>query len=330
MFKHHNIIICILKVFRKFYLKAFGSNNIQSPLFERNPNVVSDMIYETLMSDKSCMIARYGSTELSCIVNYLGVKKIKFSAIKFIQGRCPEFWWNYSILSQMQQWSGFFPATIENVGKFCELMLEDSKQVDLLASWQKQELYMKDYLGNARFFKMSLLSPYWGDKHWTRAFRGKKILVVHPFAELIEKQYEKRKYLFDNDDIMPDFLSFKVIKAVQSLGGVDNGFKDWFEALDYMKNRIDECDYDICLLGCGAYGFPLAAHCKRMGKKAIHWGGALQLYFGIMGNRWENEKPYYDEGRLVDVSSLVNEYWVKPGKKERPTNYKHIENACYW
>ena len=27
-------------------------------------------------------------------------------------------------------------------------------------------------------------------------------------------------------------------------------------------------------LGCGAYGFPLAAHVKRMGKKAIHMGGS--------------------------------------------------------
>lgn len=48
-----------------------------------------------------------------------------------------------------------------------------------------------------------------------------------------------------------------------------------------MKDEIDKRDYDIALIGCGAYGFPLAAHIKRSGKKAVHLGGALQLLFGI-------------------------------------------------
>lgn len=51
-----------------------------------------------------------------------------------------------------------------------------------------------------------------------------------------------------------------------------------------MKDEIDKQDYDIALIGCGAYGFPLAAHIKRSGKKAIHLGGALQLLFGIKVN----------------------------------------------
>ena len=43
---------------------------------------------------------------------------------------------------------------------------------------------------------------------------------------------------------------------------------------EYMKAEINKSNYDICILGCGAYGFPLAAHVKRMGKKAIHMGGS--------------------------------------------------------
>ena len=42
-----------------------------------------------------------------------------------------------------------------------------------------------------------------------------------------------------------------------------------------MKN------FDIALIGCGAYGFPLAAFVKGIGKKAVHIGGPLQLFFGI-------------------------------------------------
>lgn len=46
---------------------------------------------------------------------------------------------------------------------------------------------------------------------------------------------------------------------------------------------MDKVEYDVCLIGCGAYGFPLAAHAKRTGHKAIHLGGSLQLLFGIAG-----------------------------------------------
>lgn len=73
------------------------------------------------------------------------------------------------------------------------------------------------------------------------------------------------------------------LEAVQSLGGSNNKFQSWFEALQWMEDEMDKTDYDICLIGCGAYGFPLAAHAKRKGKKAVHLGGALQLLFGIKG-----------------------------------------------
>ena len=57
---------------------------------------------------------------------------------------------------------------------------------------------------------------------------------------------------------------------------------------DLPEAILDKQDYDICLIGAGAYGFPLAAHVKRKGKKAIHLGGALQLLFGVKGKRWED------------------------------------------
>ena len=46
-------------------------------------------------------------------------------------------------------------------------------------------------------------------------------------------------------------------------------------------------DFDVAIIGCGAYGFPLAAKLKQAGKQAIHLAGATQLLFGIKGKRWE-------------------------------------------
>lgn len=96
--------------------------------------------------------------------------------------------------------------------------------------------------------------------------KRKKILVVHPFAKTIQQQYEQRRtLLFKNPDILPEF-QLETFQAVQSIGG-QSSFNTWFDALQYMKDEIDKRDYDIALIGCGAYGFPLAAHIKRSGKK---------------------------------------------------------------
>ena len=48
--------------------------------------------------------------------------------------------------------------------------------------------------------------------------------------------------------------------------------------------------FDVAIIGCGAYGMPLAAMLKQAGKQAIHLGGATQLLFGIKGKRWEEIK----------------------------------------
>ena len=55
---------------------------------------------------------------------------------------------------------------------------------------------------------------------------------------------------------------------------------------------IEKCirlEFDVSIVGCGAYGFPLANEIKKKGKVAIHLTGATQLMFGIVGKRWEEE-----------------------------------------
>ena len=123
---------------------------------------------------------------------------------------------------------------------------------------------------------------------------------------------------------MPSF-KLHVLKAVQSVSGTNN-FKDWFDALEYMKKEMDKINYEIVLIGCGAYGFPLAAHAKRMGKKAIHIGGSLQLFFGIKGKRWESEGYKNSQN---DYSTLFNDHWIRPSE-ETPRTAKDVENSCYW
>jgi hypothetical protein len=145
-------------------------------------------------------------------------------------------------------------------------------------------------------------------------------LVVHPFAESIRRQYARRERLFADPSVLPDF-QLKTLQAVQSIGGQSRGFADWFEALDWMEQQMAAEDFDVAIIGAGAYGLPLAAHAKRLGRKAVHLGGATQILFGIRGRRWD-EHPF--------ISQLYNPFWVRPLPEETPPNYTDVESGCYW
>jgi hypothetical protein len=323
-------LIFLLKVLRKLNRKYLAKKP-QKPESIQDPDMASQIIYDMLIKDEPCMIARFGSTELSCLRNYLGIKAKGKNVLGFIKDTDPAWWWEENIINQMQNWSGFFPPTVPKIEQLCKLMLADISELDLLGSWIPSEDIVADKIKDTVKISLPLLEPYTSSNPWSRALKGKKVLVVHPFASLIEAQYQNREHLFDNPNVLPEF-DLKVISAVQSLGGVNNDFADWFEALQWMKDEIDSHDYDICLLGCGAYGFHLAAHVKRTGKKAFHLGGALQLLFGIKGNRWE-VPSYPSLWNLPDnlyLDMFKNKYWVKPSAKFKPAIANKVENACYW
>lgn len=321
--------IITLKALRKLYAKTFGGYQLPPLQREEDPDKASEMIYNLLSDDKPCMIARFGSTEMSAIINYLGVNSKQHSIWKYIQGKQSEWWWNKNIMNQMKQWSGFYPPTPENMQRFGKMMIEDTKELNLLGSWLKQEYYLDSYLHSTNKVSLLNLEPFWSEQPWSRVLKEKKILVIHPFAQTIERQYKKRELLFKNPNILPQF-ELTIIKAVQSLGGSDQ-FNNWFEALDWMKAEMDKVDYEICLIGCGAYGFPLAAHAKRKGKKAVHLGGSLQLLFGIRGKRWEDPNYGIKTLKRKDAyPNLINEYWCKPNNSEKPSNAANVEGECYW
>lgn len=299
---------------------AFGRNWTMFP----NKAYASSLIYKELTdTSKPSMIARLGSTELTCMINYIGVKyPERYKSVKgFISGKSPRWWWDKSIMQQMQDWSGFFPVSQPMIERFCELMIQDMPKTDILGSWMKEESFFAGELAGAKKVMLEDLEPFFTDQPWTKALAGKKVLVVHPFAETINRQFEVRDKLFENG-LLPDF-HLRTIKAVQTIAREQSSFATWFDALDSMKEQIAATDFDICILGCGAYGFPLAAYVKDMGKKAIHLGGITQLLFGIKGSRWEQYIVY-------PYANLYNDYWVRPGDKERPKNAGIVEGACYW
>jgi hypothetical protein len=300
-----------------------------SPLFARveQPTIVvqkqgqeaSDYIKGLLEDDKPVMIARFGSVELSCLVDYRNRPSLK-NGIRFITNKSESFGYRKSTLYTVGNNAGFFPVTRKNLHRFSQLMLEVMPLVDVLGSWQTNELIFADELSRAVKVPLGDLEPYFHSNPWSEVLKGKKVLVVHPFEESVRLQYKNRDLLFADKRVLPDF-ELITIKAVQSIANTPCGFETWFDALDYMKREIDKHDFDIAIIGCGAYGFPLAAYVKSIGKKAVHLGGATQMLFGIKSKSWEDEPNFH---------YLMNEHWVKPKETERPANYQSVEGGRYW
>lgn len=320
----HIITIYTLKVLRKVYGKCLGFPVPAKPVGENNPEKVSQIIQEALTSAQPCMIARIGANEMSCLANFVGVTQHKNKFLDYIKGVSQPWWWEPNILKPMQQGAGFFPINNAKLEQFCTMMLRDIPLVDVLGAWLVNSHLFEQALSNSQKVNFELLNPYFSKTPWTKALAGKKVLVVHPFARTIEQQYKKRELLF-KDNLLPQF-ELMTVQAVQSIAGNATAYADWFEALEAMKAEIDKHDYDICLIGCGAYGFPLAAHVKRMGKKGFHLGGSLQLLFGISGKRWAN--PNYSS--QFNYAELMNEHWVNPADEEKPAGAIKVEGACYW
>jgi hypothetical protein len=279
-------------------------------IFEQAGN---DRLATLIEGDDPVMIARIGASELMCLRYYLekrGNKKKPYSK---------------KVRHSISNLSGYFPADDDSLDAFCILFLDHLGNADAMAVWfnRYEDIICNDYCKDAELIDLTCLEPFHFANPWSSRLAGKKVLAVHPFADSIRKQYgEKRQLLFASPDVLPEF-ELKTIKAVQSIAGTTVDFATWFDAYRYMCDEIANVDFDICLIGAGAYGLPLASFAKGLGKQAIHLGGVTQILFGIKGRRWE--ELYADT-----TAQLFNEHWVRPMDSETPERKDVVEKGCYW
>ena len=270
-----------------------------------------DLIYEKLVSGEPCLICRFGSTELNTVR-------------QFFEHRYHNTRYSKNQRYIMSTLSGFFPTDDYNLNKFACEMISITRDIDILGCWFRpfeEEMctrYLKD---SAKLVHLNSICPIWFNRPWSRALRGKKVLVIHPFEQSIQEQYRKREKLFANPDILPEF-ELITMKPVQSIADNKNDlpYETWFDALNDMKSKIKNLNFDIALIGAGAYGIFLAQYIQGLGRQAIHGGGSTQLLFGIKGSRWDN----------ILENSFYNEYWTRPLESERPKGAEKVEGGCYW
>jgi hypothetical protein len=287
-----------------------------------------DLIRSSLLSCKPTMISRFGTVELDSLIWAFYLKNPIRRYSDFITQQIEHWQFPRYVFPALENNAGFFPANEETLLAFYYIYISDMREIDVLGSWQKREVFFKSALPNAHYIRLADLGPPVASREpWTELLAGKNILVVHPFEDSIRFQYSRREKLFLDPRILPEF-NLITLKAIQSIGNNAVPFDTWFQALDFMKSRISAIEFDIALIGCGSYGLPLAAHVKRLGKKAIHFGGALQVLFGIKGKRWdENIGKGWDEN---SVSEVYNDYWIRPLDTDRPSNFMKVEDGIYW
>lgn len=257
------------------------------------------------------MAARFGTTEGEALVNYWRTK--------FRYGenysKYPQFY-----LDQICTFSGFFPNNKADLWKWAELETKACADLDLLGVmyFLNEEWIVKTFCSQATLMPNGGLAS--AAHGWAHVLEGMKVLVVHPFTDTIRSQYDNnREKIFPGTNALPKF-DLMCVKAVQTISDVtDSRFKTWFKALDYMTEEVAKHDFDVCLIGCGAYGFQLASRVKQMGKIAVHMGGSLQSLFGIRGARWD-----------VKYADMYNEFWVYPSQEETPKGFEKVEGGCYW
>jgi hypothetical protein len=275
----------------------------------------NSLVGEILRRGEPTLVTRLGASELRCMTYFT-----RWSVL-----RKASFPYPRSVRHEMRMNAGFFPATASNLDRVAAELLKATSQADVMAVWfnRNEHRIVRRYCPSASLVELGCLDAPSFQSPWSAALAGKVVLVIHPFASSIGSQYRNhRRELFANPAILPEF-ELKTIRSVQSIAGNTDGFENWFDALHHMTDLISAEQFDIAIVGAGAYGLPLAAFVKSLGKQAIHLGGATQILFGITGRRWETE--YADS-----IGAMINEHWVRPLPEETPERSEMVEGGSYW
>lgn len=263
--------------------------------------------YLSRINNQPFLVGRSGIVEMRSCFNYYRYGQLS-DILKFL----------------LKNNAGVYNTDIQH---FAKIYTNAINNADMNVWWSQDDLLEAQTLIYDLFTNSSTVfchnrsvEPYYFDHPWSELLKDKKILIIHPFVDSIQNQYDNRHLLWNHKYILPNF-ELITYKSIQSIGNT-GPHSSWLESLEKMQEDIANINFDIALIGCGAYGLPLGAFIKNdLSKSSIHMGGALQILFGIKGTRWD----HHDE-----ISKFYNNYWIRPQENEKPKFYKTVEEGCYW
>jgi len=270
------------------------------------------------------LVSRLGSVEYDTLK--LWSKRRRFPSTEWlptgIARPLEKFFWNSTVLDRLETRAGFYPVDSSTVDEFCHIYLDSSREIDLFGSWLENDHLLAKLGKHAELTRLAFLEPFFSANPWTESLVGKRVLVITPFEDSVRRQMSRRAEIFKDSRLLPDF-ELLTVRAPQTKQSIDRSavfpWPTWFDALQETKAKIAALDFDLAIIGAGAYGLPLGAFVKRMNRVAIHLGGPTQLLFGIRGSRWEKNDEY---------RALIRPSWTYPSDAETPVFYR--EQGGYW
>lgn len=232
------------------------------------------------------------------------------------------------VLPVMKKNAGILFNTTESLIEYSKRYIDAFSKCDTYFDWEKWGDVYK-YISNSHDFITNNIcvnkQPIWAFSldifnsikytPWTTSLKGKRILIVSPFIKSMKSKLSILHKIYDID-LFPE-CEFVFIKHPQTQG--DNSSRGWLDEINEFCIELDKLGdkYDIALVSAGGYGNLICGEIFNRGKSAIYVGGVLQMYFGIIGNRWEVERPDI-------IKMYMNKYWTRPNGDEKPKNHTKI------
>jgi hypothetical protein len=240
---------------------------------------------------------------------------------------------NYQVQDQMEleNNAGIHVTSKQSLDDYAKALLESYDACTLIAEWEIDgkvfaltgmgQKVVEERTPTIPKINALALEPYYFKESWMSSLVNKRILIIHPFVQTIQKQISQLSKLFMGRDWFKG-CTFQVISPPVTLAGNHKG-RDWKVDYEECLERIRKVDdFDIALVAAGGYGMLLSNFIYKEKKRSVMYiGGALQLFFGIIGKRWFDNK---------EIIGWVNDDWVRPMSSEKPTNFVRVEKGCYW
>jgi len=294
------------------------------PVLEGDP--AFDAVYRHMTAESPAALGKLGSIETE-LAYYRFKTRAMPHAVPIHQG----------MLMTLCRNAGMFPPKQDVAERMADELLKSLLFMNALPPWwlktESLEMFGK-FARTADYVDLPSLECFLSvnPRHWWTAAlpKGTRVLVISPFADTIYQQTTQLdKVWASRPGLWAEGLEFQVLRFPLSFGVQDTATQQsmltkWTDSLGLLqdfKAKMDALQYDVALIGVGIHSLPLVAHAKQRGKKAIHLGGATQIYFGIRGGRWDGMKEF---------QPLFTEFWVRPSEVERPVRYEQVEKGCYW
>lgn len=287
-------------------------------LFE-GASLIAGGIQSALKAKKGFLVGRNGTIEMQTLLT-------RFYQNTFYQEQ----------LLILDKHAGVFPGTAGSVQSWVSETIDSIKSCDLLvAGWYtpfaSQELQFLQTIGRrSHFLPLRSLEPYYvpHEYMWSRYLLWRKVAVVSSFANLCVEQAKHAKEIWGDrhTGILPEAEYIPIqtgYSPVLAKGRADwpEGVTCWQDAVSYVVKQVLDSNAEIVLIGCGGLSLPIGRRLKEAGKVCIVMGGAIQVLFGIKGNRWKDHSV---------ISRFWNDAWVYPPLDRTPGGATEIEGGCYW